>query len=37
MNAMSETEEAAFERALVSELRAEQVVEAVEAHTEAQH
>jgi len=37
MNAMSEMEEAAFERALVSELRAEQVVEAVEAHTEAQH
>ena len=35
MNAMSETEEAAFERALVSELRAEQAVEAVEAHTEA--
>ena len=31
MNAMSETEEAAFERALVSELRAEQAVEAVEA------
>jgi hypothetical protein len=35
MNAMSETEEAAFERALVSELRAEKAVEAVEAHTEA--
>ena len=35
MNAMSEMEEAAFERALVSELRAEQAVEAVEAHTEA--
>ena len=35
MNAMSETEEAAFERALVSELRAEKAVETVEAHTEA--